>query len=90
LARAERGTEIIVVTSDRDVAASAANAGGVAISSPEFETRINEEEMKGALRRDEVPEEDDSAVPDYGTRKKGTARRKSKRERQVQRSLSKL
>ena len=90
MARAERGGEIIVVTSDRDVADSAVKAGCVAIPSPEFEARIKEEEMKAMLYGDETSEEDDYTLPRDGTRKKGTARKKSKRERQAQRRLSKL
>jgi len=90
MARAQRGSEIIVVSSDREVADSAVRAGGVAISSPEFEERMGEEEMKRTPRDDETLEEDEWVVPRAGTGKKGAARRRSKRERQAQRRLSKL
>jgi len=90
MARAERGGEIIVVTSDRDVADSVVRAGGVAISSPEFETRMKEEEMMAMIQSGEPCIDDDYDIPKSGTRKKGTARRKSKRERQAQRRLIKL
>ncbi len=90
MARAERGSEIIVVSSDREVADSAVKAGGVAISSPEFEERMGEEEVKRMLCSDETLEEDDDIVTRSGTRKKGAARRKSKRQRQAQRRLGKL
>ncbi|MDO9515826.1 MAG: NYN domain-containing protein [Syntrophales bacterium] len=90
MARAERGSEIIVVSSDREVADSAVKAGGVAISSPEFEERMGEEETKGMPDDDETPEEDDDLPPISGTRKKGAARRRSRRERQSQRRLNKL
>ncbi len=90
MARAERGSEIIVVSSDREVADSAVKAGGVAISSPEFEERMGEEETKRMPCGDETPEEDVGIPPRSGTGKKGAARRRSKRERQARRILSKL
>ena len=91
MARAQRGSEVIVVSSDREVANAAVKAGGVAISSPEFEERMGEEETKGMLSDYEPPEEDDDdTLPRSGTRKKGSARRRSKRDRQAQRRLSKL
>ncbi|MDD5723305.1 MAG: NYN domain-containing protein [Syntrophales bacterium] len=90
MARAERGSEIIVVSSDREVADSAIRAGGVAISSPEFEERMGKEETKMTLYGNETPEEDDDIPPRAETGKKGLARRKSKRERQAQRRLGKL
>ncbi|MBW2672613.1 MAG: NYN domain-containing protein [Deltaproteobacteria bacterium] len=90
MARAERGSEIIVVSSDREVANSAVKAGGVAISSPEFEERMGEEETKGTPCNDEIPEEDDDTPPRSGNGKKGAARKKSKRQRQAQRRLNKL
>jgi len=92
MARTERGSEIIVVSSDREVADAVMKAGGVTISSPEFEERMGEEEAKGTPCGDEPPEEDedDDIIPKSGTGKKGTARRKSKRQRQAQRRLNKL
>ena len=84
MAWSQRGKEIVVVSSDREVADAAVRAGGVAISSPEFEERI-------AVSRDgDIAEEDDERSPEPGTRKKGAARKRSKRERQARRSLSKL
>ncbi|MBW2598833.1 MAG: NYN domain-containing protein [Deltaproteobacteria bacterium] len=90
MAMAGRGGEIIVVTSDRDVADSVVKAGGVAISSPEFETRMNEAEMMAMIHGGEPCKDDDYDIPESGTRKKGAAKRKPKRERQAQRRLSKL
>jgi predicted RNA-binding protein with PIN domain len=90
MARAERGSEIIVVSSDREVADSAVRAGGVAISSPEFEERMGQEETQRTPFHDETAEEDDGIPPRSGTRKKGTARRMSKRDRQALRRLGKL
>ena len=86
-----RGGEIVVVTSDRDVAGSAVRAGGVAISSPEFAARMREEEAMSMISGGESGKDDDGYdVAESGTRKKGTAKRKSRRERQAQRRLSKL
>jgi len=90
MARSWRGSEIIVVSSDREVADAAVKAGGVAISSPEFEERMGEQEMQGMPRDDEPPEEDADILPSPGTKKKGAARRMSKRQRQARRRLSKL
>ena len=92
MARAERGSEFIVVSSDREVAAGAMKAGGVAISSPEFERRMGEGETAGMPRGDEIyeEEEDEDLAPRPGTAKKGAARKRSKRERQARRSLGKL
>lgn len=90
MVRAERGIELVVVSSDREVAAAAARAGGVAISSPAFEERMGEGETRETFYDDEPPEEDDDLSPRAGTGKKGTARRRSKRHRQTKRRLSKL
>jgi len=46
--------------------------------------------MKAMIYSDEASEDDDYDLPRDGTGKKGTARKKSKRERQAQRRLSKL
>ncbi|MBN2539255.1 MAG: NYN domain-containing protein [Deltaproteobacteria bacterium] len=90
MAMAGRGREVIVATSDRDVADSVVRAGGVVISSPEFEARMMEAEMMVMINGGEPCEEDDYDIPESGTRKKGTSKRKPKRERQSQRRLSKL
>ena len=90
MARAERGSEVIVVSSDREVANAAVQAGGVAISSPEFEERMEGGDVMRRTSGDEDTGEDDDIPPGFRTRKKGTARRMSKRHRQAQRRLSKL
>ena len=91
MARAERGAEIVVVSSDREVAEGAMKAGGVAVSSPEFERRMGDGETAGMPRGDEMyEEEDDDLAPRTATAKKGAARKRSKRERQARRSLGKL
>jgi len=92
MARAERGREIVVVSSDREVAEGAMKAGGVAISSPEFERRMGDGETAVVPRGDEIYEEqeDEDLAPRPGTAKKGSARKRSKRERQARRSLGKL
>jgi len=91
MARAERGAEIVVVSSDREVAEGAMRAGGVAVSSPEFERRMGDGETAGMPRGDEMyEEEDDDLAPRTATVKKGAARKRSKRERQARRSLGKL
>jgi hypothetical protein len=84
------GEEMVVVTSDRDIADSIARAGCVAIPSLDFEDRMNEEEHM-AFSNDCMPEEDDDYFK-YGrkNKKKGASRRKSKKERIRQRKLEKL
>ncbi len=90
MAMAERGKEIVVATSDRNIADTVVKSGGVAISSPDFEARMNEEEMRMMVHGGEFCEEDDYDMPKSGTKKKGAAKRRPKRERQARRSLIKL
>ncbi len=86
-----KGVQIIVVTSDRDVAGTAERAGGVALASTDFEFRMAVSETVSA------PEEffpglsdDGEAERDATTKKKGPSRRLSKRARQAERVLKKL
>lgn len=84
IAWAERGTEFVIVSSDREVGEAAVRAGGVAVSSPEFEERM---EMPSD---GETLEEDDDLTPRAGTKKKGAAWKSSRRERRARRRLNKL
>lgn len=85
--------EILVVTSDRAVASAVGRRGTVAVSSPEFEARI-QCEMEAAFFMTDTeltgPEPDDEPVSPAGTQKKGPSRRMSKRKRLAQRKLKKL
>ncbi len=79
--------KVLVVSSDREVAGFAAAAGAQSLESELFEQRLAMVEMmelKGPV--DEVPER----TRRVSTRKKGPARRLSKKRRRQQRMLAKL
>ncbi|OPX37781.1 MAG: hypothetical protein B1H13_12275 [Desulfobacteraceae bacterium 4484_190.3] len=80
--------EIIVVTSDRDIANSISRSGGVAISSPEFEFRIQtiEAGVADSYERNGV---DDGEERTSG-KKKGPSKRLSRKERKASARLRKL
>ena len=90
IARKRGGEEIVVVTSDGEVAAAISRTTGVTISSPEFEDKLRTEEADAVLFEKGVlaEEEEDNAI--LGTKKKGPSRRISKRERQRQKRFKKL
>ena len=83
--------EILVVTSDRDIASTVTKAGGVALSSIQFELKL----LEGASRKpdpedyldDEKGEEAEVVIT---TRKKGPARKLSRRERKMRQVVKKL
>ncbi|MEN6467933.1 MAG: NYN domain-containing protein [Smithella sp.] len=82
--------EILVVSSDREVASYATRRGKAALSSLEFESIVNklltapaDDELFG--QKDEVGEEDNRPV-----HKKGPARKLSRAQRQVQNKIRKL
>ncbi len=81
------GDRVLVVSSDREVTGFAAAAGADTLESELFEQRLAMAEMmelKGPA--DEVPERQRRLT----TRKKGPARRLSKKQRRQQRMLAKL
>ena len=81
------GEEIVVVTSDRSIADSISRNGGVAISSPEFEAK-----MEGITIYD-YPlsnSEDQHSRMSMGTQKKGPSRKISKKQRAVLKRTRKL
>lgn len=88
----KRGEEIVVVTSDRDVADGAVRSGQVALASADFEMRMALDEIAPTGQDDFFPDEpDDSDSERNGaSRKKGPSRKPSKRERQARRVLKKL
>jgi predicted RNA-binding protein with PIN domain len=86
-AAGKSGGNLIVVTSDNDLARSVENAGCATISSPEFMEKIEYAalaELKG-----DTGEEDYAERPS-GTKKKGNPRRPSKKERKRKARLKKL
>jgi predicted RNA-binding protein with PIN domain len=90
-----RREALVVVTSDRDIAAFAARRGVPAISSPEFEARL-QETATGVNRPggDAVGEREgepgDREQAPSGTKKKGPSRRLSKKQRAIQSVFRKL
>lgn len=83
------GEETVVVTSDREIASFAARRGKTTIPSPEFEARLmglSEHRPSEDAAWEERNNEDDHE----GRRKKGPARRLSKRERAIRETLRKL
>jgi len=80
---ARAGEEIIVVTSDREVATFVERRGGTALPSEAFESFLLERRAK---RRDG----EEAAEEERGKKKKGPARRLSRRERLQRQRLAKL
>ncbi len=83
--------EILVVTSDRDIASSVTKAGGVALSSAQFELKLLEGTAHKPDPVDYLDDEDDEGAEAVVTRKKkGPARKLSRRERKMQQAVRKL
>ncbi|MBW2636613.1 MAG: NYN domain-containing protein [Deltaproteobacteria bacterium] len=91
IARRGSGEELVVVTSDREIAEAVGRSGGVAIASPEFETRMIAEGESALLGEKGVsPEDDDDEEEIRRGGKKGPSRRLSKKERLTERRRRKL
>jgi len=91
---AERsGEELMVVTSDRDIVSFIERRGGTALASLDFEAlvaRRSRERSAEAMARTEGKIEEKETSGLTGTRKKGPARRLSRRERDYQKRVEKL
>lgn len=84
----ESEREILVVSSDKKVQGWADTYGGKAVNSRTFIARLIETDAERA-----VPEEDRDDYGDVwegGTKKRGNPKRKSKKERAIERKLGKL
>ncbi|MFH1980470.1 MAG: NYN domain-containing protein [Pseudomonadota bacterium] len=77
----------MVVTSDRDIIASAQHSGCAVISAPDFEEKLR---MAALMDAGGGAFEEDSKGWTPTTRKKGPGRRLSKKQRQLQRKQEKL
>lgn len=84
---AREGQRAVVVTSDRQVSDYAQRQGAAIISSQEFERRMA---MASKLDLAGADAEDDDSGWTPTTRKKGPARRRSKRERRIRTRTKKL
>ncbi len=82
------GQGAVVVTSDREVADFSERVGATAISSEEFEGRMGTAMVMVEKWEDSEDREDDTEG--MGTKKKGPARRPSKRRRRAIQRLKKL
>ena len=84
----EQGKGLTIVTSDRELGSYCESHGAVIVSSGEFYSLLNE-----ALYQDEkgMEEDDDGQTPsDAGGKRKGPARKLSKKEREKRKKLKKL
>lgn len=89
------GSELVVVSSDREVALHAERSGGVSLSSPDFEMRLINRGDEPPVRDDEgfggvEDHQDDQRDSSPTTRKKGPSRKLSKRQRKTVRAVRKL
>lgn len=86
------GSELVVVSSDREVALHAERSGGVSLSSPDFEMKLMDRGDEPSVHDDGGFEggEDDQRDVSLTTRKKGPARKLSKRARKTVRAVRKL
>jgi hypothetical protein len=81
--------EIIVVSSDREIASFALRRGKTALSSPEFEMLINKT-IQESIIADYFPVDKDEEESERDYKKKGPARKLSKAQRQAQTKIRKL
>ena len=91
------GEEVLVVTSDRDIADHLGRKGAVAISSTEFSARLERAGIfspMGDSGRDKEEafeeKEEEEKMPKSARSKKGMARKPSRREKQLQKRINKL
>jgi uncharacterized protein len=86
------GEEIMVVTSDRDIASFVERRGGTAIASRAFETIINMKtwEMPTGRTVIEGKDDDEKNQGPSEDRKKGPSRRLSRREKDYRKRIQKL
>lgn len=89
----EMGSQALVVTSDRALAAAVERAGATAIPSPEFEDRMEMAfymDFKGDLSEDEEDGSPDRNSARQTTRKKGPSKRLPRSERRRRAKLKKV
>ena len=90
----KRAEEIVVVTSDRDIAVFVHHRGGTAISSPEFEALTEKvvtanPELRGQVEPDDKDHDDDDEEKN-GKKKKGASRRLSRKKKAAMKTVRKL
>ena len=83
------GEKVVLVTTDRELASYAEGCGSVAIDSQDFEARM-EMALYVDVKGVEEEDEEERWHPDKGTRKKGPAKRLSKKERRRRQKWQKV
>ena len=87
----ERGGEIVVVTSDREIVNFVNRRGGVTIPSREFESLVNRTNVQMPANIFSLEKEgDENHKTTRGTKKKGPAKRLSRKERTLLAKVKKL
>lgn len=86
----KEGEEVLVVTSDQDVANHAVHRGAAAISSPEFERVVFECFAGAPVSSSDSPGGEDDERTLKGTKKKGPSRRLSRSVKELQKRVKKL
>jgi len=89
LVQAKSG-ETVVVSSDREIAVFADRRGATAISSPDFEAVISRAETQNPDAGSGAGEEEEEEKSAIGKKKKGPARRPSRKEKNLLAALRKL
>ncbi len=87
IVQTNRGEDIVVVTSDRDIASFVTHRSKVVISAQEFETRMNKSTI---IVKEEKGDNGEDESTKRGTRKKGPSRKLSKAKRESLIKTSKL
>lgn len=85
----KKGKQIVVITSDRDIAETVARCGGITLDSIDFETKISPYRLQSFTKSSFCDKQDDHIVKNT-TKKKGPSHRLSKRARQAEKVLKKL
>lgn len=89
MAQREAGN-LLVVTSDREIANYVHRRGGVAVSSPEFEDRLLMSVSGITFPPEKADDGEKEEEPVRGTTKKGPSRRPSRSKKRLRQSLGKL
>lgn len=85
-----KSTETLVVSSDRDIAVFAGRRGATAISSPDFDAAISKTAMQASHAGQAADEKDEERGATDGRKKKGPARRPSRKEKSLLAAIKKL
>jgi predicted RNA-binding protein with PIN domain len=82
--------EILVVSSDREIASYATRRGKAVLSSPEFESIVNKQSVAPAYNEFPDQKDEDEEEDNRPSNKKGSARKLSRAQRNAQTKIRKL